>query len=419
MTPSDHERTWELELLTVHRPSALLKWGTVAVTSILGAPFVFGCPFLWAWWVSLILERSNTRPRSYSGTIAVTQTNLIVTPIGDRQRVIPRALVRDGWIEEHEGFVEAVIRLRDGRVVRASGVSAVSDKELKEILRALELSADQRVVQLRLGSLAASQGQGVIVHFLGSWLLAAALLASIAGVVESPLRLGLMLPIQLSLVTLVCAAACVAFGLYLATGSATIGADGITYRSPWKKQFLPFSNVESMELTHNWLHLRNKDGKVIVLPLRRLADKDSVPQDAMFRRLEEAFSVAKRTGSAEAMILSTLERGSRDVAAWKKHLQELLKGGAHYRRTGVDIDAFEGALVDVRATAEQRIGAAIALSGRSAEDPNLKRRARIAASAIANDKLRIAIDQALDGDLQQSELEAALAEAAPVVKKLS
>ena len=65
---------------------------------------------------------------------------------------------------------------------------------------------------------------------------------------------------------------------------------------------------------------------------------------------------------------------------------------------------------DVSAPAERRIGAALALAALPG-DPELKLRVRVAAQASANEPVRIALEKALSGRLEEGDLEE---EAAPL-----
>lgn len=91
-----------------------------------------------------------------------------------------------------------------------------------------------------------------------------------------------------------------------------------------------------------------------------------------------------------------LERRSRTLADWKAALEGSLHGG--YRSTA--LAAEQAALIagDARASIEQRIDAAFAVS--SSGDSKLIARVRIAAEAAADPALKLALMKALDGELQ-------------------
>jgi hypothetical protein len=64
---------------------------------------------------------------------------------------------------------------------------------------------------------------------------------------------------------------------------------------------------------------------------------------------------------------------------------------------------------DAAAPAERRVAAAFALAAASGEEA-LLRRARIAAGATASEPLRIALERAVEGELEQEAVEAAIEE---------
>ena len=321
---------------------------------------------------------------------------------------MPRALVAEGWLEEHHGCAEACIALTDGRELRvASDGDDGAAAELGRLLRVLGLSADQRVARVDLGSAAASRGMGVVYHFLGPWLLGAgeaAMLLPALLAVPPPLRL-LAIPVAL--------APWILFLRDVWPGSATVGADGVTLRSPWRRRFVPLAAIADVHRRGAHVVMTLGGAEQLVLPARRLGQTGEAAGDALVTRIAQAKEAAATRDAASAAAVSALARGSRDVDAWRRDLLELVRSARDYRSQGVDVTALERVLGDPEAEAEARVGAAVALSS-AARDPREKARRRGATEAIAGAPLRAAIGRALDGEVVEAELEAAAADAAPL-----
>lgn len=106
-------------------------------------------------------------------------------------------------------------------------------------------------------------------------------------------------------------------------------------------------------------------------------------------------------------MLQLLERGGRAVEDWRRALSSLVRE-RDYRAAAVA----PGDLVDVAQSAsarvEHRLAAALAL-GASPTEESARARVRVAAASCANPRLRVALTAAVDGTLEQAQLEEALA----------
>jgi hypothetical protein len=396
------------------RAARIWTWlGLVAVTVVL-SPFILGCPFVWATAIAGVLGTRAARDRRWRGEASDAPTHVRVLSDGievegpARATHLSRALVAEGWLEEHHGRPEACIALSDGRELRvASDGGEGAAAELAGLLRALGLSADQRVARVELGSAAASRGMGVVYHFLGPWLLcageAAVLLPALLAF-PPPLRV-LALPLAL--------APWILFLRDVWPGSATVGADGVTLRSPWRRRFVPLAAIAEVSTRGAHVVMTLDGAERLVLPARRLGQTGEVAGDALVTRIAQAKEAAELRDAASAAAVSALARGSRTVDAWRRDLVELVKTARDYRSQGVDVAALERVLGDAAAEPEARVGAAVALSS-TAREPGAKARLRVATEAVASAPLRAAIHRALDGEVDEAELEAAAADAAPL-----
>jgi hypothetical protein len=102
-----------------------------------------------------------------------------------------------------------------------------------------------------------------------------------------------------------------------------------------------------------------------------------------------------------------LERRGRPAPAWRAALRCLMaEAGADYRTAKLTREQALAVLEDGGAPAELRIGAALALS--SARDRATAERLRIAAEGCASCDVRIALEQAADGEVDEGTLDRAL-----------
>jgi len=117
-------------------------------------------------------------------------------------------------------------------------------------------------------------------------------------------------------------------------------------------------------------------------------------------RIREAMGVPEAPESATAL----LARGARPLAEWIQALRSIGAGAmANLRTADVDPERLWRVLESPSASATDRAAAAVALA--SSEEPGRRERIRVAASAIAQPKLRVAVEAASHED------EAALADA--------
>src|SRR5262249_2647105 len=113
---------------------------------------------------------------------------------------------------------------------------------------------------------------------------------------------------------------------------------------------------------------------------------------AVRQRIAEAVQTASRAGAEAASEL--VARGGRPSSAWREALRKLAVGGG-YRGETVSPDALLRAAENADAPVEQRLGAAMAIGLGADEDA--KRRLRVAVEGIANARVRVAMELAVDG----------------------
>jgi hypothetical protein len=123
---------------------------------------------------------------------------------------------------------------------------------------------------------------------------------------------------------------------------------------------------------------------------------------ALATRIQEAREASHRTFDGAALEL--LDRRGRTVAAWREALARITHRSGDYRSSVLESADLAQVIEDVSAPAERRIGAALALAALPG-DPELKLRVRVAAQASANETMRVALERALSGRLEEGDLE--------------
>ena len=169
----------------------------------------------------------------------------------------------------------------------------------------------------------------------------------------------------------------------------TIGDDGVFYRAGRKRRFLPGGAITGVEQSSVALPLllRSMTEKTIAIHGTAL---DLERRGAVARLAYERFIAPVASADQGA---SQFARGGRTLAAWRDHLRTRL-GDVGYRESARPVDVATAVLRSPRSSNDERVGAALAL--RVAGEP--QERIRIAASAAADDDLRVALETIAEVD---------------------
>jgi hypothetical protein len=338
------------------------------------------------------------------GVVTVDDDTLVVETGGRAQEIALEHVVA-GWTAGFAGGDERVVlETRTGTLL---SIEVGSAERAHELLLALGLAPEQRAVAMRVGTPATS-GARFVFALLGLAALAVAvpsaiisaflLWAAVAG--DRFLAAGLLVSGVVSLVFGTGAALLLS---QLVTTTVRIGTDGVSLQRFGRRRFIPRADLEGVGVNDGTLVFERRNGK-------RIAVRTSGPEEAgtLVRRVEEA--LAAHAGQAPAEALAALDRSGRPVDEWRRAVTALLGGGTGYRRAGIEADALLGVVEDGAARPERRVAAAVALASR--RDPEARERVRVAAEACVSPKLRIAIAQAAEGEIDEDALAAAEEEAA-------
>jgi Bacterial PH domain len=187
-------------------------------------------------------------------------------------------------------------------------------------------------------------------------------------------------------------------------GRVTVGADGILVERPFRKRFIPADAIRKAETQQDRLALTlDERGKMSVLALP--TDREAGP-GLLAARIQ---TLLEGRSGATVIASALVARGGRTLAEWKEQLKKLIAGTAGYRAETAPVDVLLRTAESSALPAEQRLGAAMAIG--LSDDAQAKERVRVAVEGIANEKLRVAMGEALDGKLDEASVEAALGDA--------
>ncbi|APR82761.1 Hypothetical protein A7982_08110 [Minicystis rosea] len=196
------------------------------------------------------------------------------------------------------------------------------------------------------------------------------------------------------------------FARLFAPGRVVVGTDGLVLERAFRRRFFPLADIREVAETSAGydLVLKNGAGSRNVT----LVSNKEARACAVVARVREALRTHQPRGEDTASAL--IARGGRDIAAWREALRRLVTG-AGYRAERVPPDALLRTVDSSTVSAEQRLGAAMAIG--MGDDEDAKERLRVVVDGFANEKMRIAMAHAAEG----AENEAAIEEAIAAEKK--
>ncbi len=168
------------------------------------------------------------------------------------------------------------------------------------------------------------------------------------------------------------------------------------------KRFIPYAELERAErVPSEGLVLSLSGGERLRLGARNAGGEYI---DALCARIQAARAAAM--GASVATTALPLERDGRTLARWREALRAVVAGDG-YRTRHVDRSDLLVVLEDAAAPAERRIGAALAL--RELDGQEARVRIGAVAAAVANDRLRVALDGIGQDSVDEAAIEEALA----------
>ena len=259
-----------------------------------------------------------------------------------------------------------------------------SDETARAIVDDLGFGRGKKRIRIALGSPARRLYHvlvGLVAYYVAS--IAAAPVMLLAGGAEWLVMLG-------GLVNALALVGAYAFlrGLVRAP-EVTIGDDGVLYRAGRKRRFLPGAAITAVEQPSVALPLLVHASGAVPLAIHGSA-LDVERRSAVARLAYERFVGPSAPADQDG---AQFARGGRTVAAWREHLRARGRD-VGYREAASPTDVAAAVLCNPRSTSEERVGAALAL--RVAGEPEA--RIRVAAGAVADDRLRVALETIAEVD---------------------
>lgn len=177
-----------------------------------------------------------------------------------------------------------------------------------------------------------------------------------------------------------------------------VGTDGVSWKRNGRRHFVPLREIDGVMVHQGSLVLTRDDGSKTWI---RVDADDPGLADALNGRIRKALAEVGRAGGK----LTLFTRGDRSFDDWMASVRDLLKKGRGFRDIAVHAEDALAVLTDPAADPESRVGAALALE--RTEEPALIAKVRVAADACASPKLRVALEDALTGELEEETVEAA------------
>lgn len=292
------------------------------------------------------------------------------------------------------GVWQLVVALRSGELVQAL---LEEDAPGRRLLRALGLEGRQRRAVFRL--------QRLLTRMLNSMFTVPSLLLAggfLGAQLQVLLRFTVLPPALGLLAGFVLGALAARYVWRNGPGvDVVVGTDGVRVRELFRTWFVPWARVASLREETERLALVLEDGTERYLWLGHDMGPTS---SSVVGRLREAFEAAR--ANQNRAVGEALLRGGRSVAQWLEGLKKVAEArAADYRSTPLSDEQLWRLLEDGSLPPEVRTGAALVLRFRGGEGARV--RLRVNADAAASEAVRVALEGAAEGELDESALERA------------
>lgn len=340
---------------------------------------VFAGLSIMATWVLLPLVGALARPaaRTRRASVSIGEDGLVLRDEATRERLFAATEIASGNVRP-AGFKPVVeLHPRDGDIVE---IDAESYDEAHQILDRAGLDADSRRATFsaphrnRLAMIV-----GVVVS----------LLVAIVGFNVAPPK------------TAWAALALLSPGVVgywvsrlIPPTTVTVGTDGVLVSRPGTRKLVRHADIARAFARGRDLVLARKTGGEVTVRLSFEA------ASAAARRIEEAAAVP--AGSASA--LADLDLVAPSFAALRERIQKVLRPAGLYRAAAISEDELVQLVGDASTSDEKRVAAAWALGASAGAET--RERARVAVEQLAEPRVRILVDKALDDALEADDVEA-------------
>ena len=316
------------------------------------------------------------------------------------KRAYGPGLIADGWIDDAGEVVSVVLRMRNGDVI---SLEMPTLSEARAVLLAAGVAAEQQVLRMRLANTMSQVPVGGCLAALGGVVLPIVGIIAAIALFAAPASAGTRGPAALILTAVVAVFALLVRALI--PRQIVIGTDGIAVPRAFGETFVAHDQIAEVVSTVGAVVLRIRGSTPMRLPTGsryggpRPRAHESV-HTALLNRIEEA-RAAGGARSSDGARIGDLDRAGRSLAAWRDHLRGLTST-ASYRRPGVVHEEIAAVLEDASAPPHLRVAAAMALA--PASDAAIRLRIEGVVRTCADDRLRVALQAAVDDELTEDEL---------------
>ncbi len=334
-------------------------------------------------------SRTNMRPRRRRARVRADREGVWA----NGELLVPSEAIADGFFQPRfardlgrASSLGSSVRLVDRRG-RILFEAEAEEREALDMLAALGLDPGSKRAEFTGSSpMYSTLGRNLLFVFgtTAATLLVAITLASMGIKAAGPLFPMLMVPVVLA---------------GLLPSKIAIGVDGVLVRWFWQKKFIPMSQIAHLAPEgERTIKITLVDGRqeVLYTSVRRRNNLDAeegssawLHRDAVLARMREALATFRARGPT-AQISALVGKGTRTRGEWLDALGKLREAEGGYRDTVVRDEDLWSVVEDPSAPEDARAGAAMLL--RRSLDEEGKARVRVAASAAASPRLRVALD---------------------------
>lgn len=182
----------------------------------------------------------------------------------------------------------------------------------------------------------------------------------------------------------------------------SLGRAGVVAREALRTRQLGFDDVVAIRHVGESAQLVREGAEPFVVSLKGL---DASVAKQLVERMAQGLSRFRDLVGSRADIFA---RGERDFATWKEEVRRLLTEAVGFRGPALRPEDALRVVEDPDADPEARVGAALALMAVGGDDDKL--RVRVAAETTLAPRVRVALEAASEGDVDEDVIEAAVRE---------
>ncbi len=284
-----------------------------------------------------------------------------------------------------------ILSFRGRVIVRLAGVPA---DEGDALLASLGFGARRRAARVPIGAPSAAMSRAFFAPF--SMLMALVGASLVLGALFAMVGPGAWaFAVMPALFAIGAFAASIALARATLGSTIVLGDDGVWVRRGVATRYVPFSDELEPAARGRKVFL----GATELCTASGVVEANELVRQIAHRR--DATRAHARTG--DAVLADALDRGKNGVREWAEQVKRVA-AAMTYRDRAITDEALVAVIEDARAPADRRAAAALALGTRSGDEG--KTRVRVAAEACAHPKLRVSLETAADGEIDEGALRA-------------